>query len=110
MQVGRETRIRRNPRVAYRRMSGDEGGVLLHLDTAAYHGLNPTGSVIWERIRDGVTVADLTEDVRTVFEDAPPELDRDVVGFVSDLLTRGLLEVVGGSDAPADTARATPGA
>jgi hypothetical protein len=103
MQVGGGTRIRRNPRVVYRRMSGEEGGVLLHLDTAAYHGLNPTGSAIWERIRDGVTVAELTEDVRAVFEDAPPELDRDVTGFVSDLLARGLLEVVGGPDAPADT-------
>ena len=41
------TILRRNPRVEYRGMGEREGGVLLHLDTAAYHGLNEVGALIW---------------------------------------------------------------
>jgi len=34
-----------NPRVVYRDLAAEEGGVLLHLDSGQYHGLNALGSM-----------------------------------------------------------------
>ncbi len=38
--------IRKNPQVVYRTLAG-EGGVLLHLESGAYHGLYEVGTLIW---------------------------------------------------------------
>ena len=46
------TLLRRNPRVESRSMGEGEGGVLLHLDTAAYHGLNEVGVLIWSLLEE----------------------------------------------------------
>lgn len=88
------TRIRKSPNVVFRKMSGDEGAVLLRLDTAAYHGLNATGAAIWDRVREGISLEELIREVRGIFEDPPPTLDGEVEGFVTALLERGLLEVL----------------
>ncbi len=94
MGVEPSTRIRRNPKVVFRRMSGDEGAVLLRLDTAAYHGLNPTGAVIWERVGEGITLGELVREAGAAFEDPPEDLAEQIGAFVEDLLERGLLEVI----------------
>ena len=41
------TRIRRNPDVVFRPLEEEQGGVLLHLQSGEYHGLNELGSLIW---------------------------------------------------------------
>ncbi len=86
-------------------MSGEEGAVLLRLDTAAYHGLNLTGAFLWERVTDGITVEELVRAADAAFEDAPEDLPSEVVAFVGDLLERGLLEVVDGGTDPAPPGR-----
>lgn len=96
MKIGPSTRIRRNPKVVFRRMSGQEGAVLLRLDTAAYHGLNATGALIWERVSDGITLEELVREAGAEFEDAPEDLANEIAAFVDDLLGRGLLEVADG--------------
>ena len=60
VRIERDQMIRPNPRSTFRELAEGSGGVLLHLDTAAYHGLNPrpwattsrrsstiSGSAIW---------------------------------------------------------------
>lgn len=84
-------RIRRNPRVEHRTLAGGEG-VLLHLDTAAYHGLNATGELIWDSIGSGTTFGELVLSVRRL-DDAPFELEGDVAAFVAALAERGLIFV-----------------
>lgn len=86
-------------------MSGEEGAVLLRLDTAAYHGLNPTGALLWERVADGITVEELVRVAAAAFEDAPEDLASEIAAFVGDLLERGLLEVVDGGSDPAPPGR-----
>lgn len=83
--------IRRNPRVQARRLAESGGAVLLHLDTAAYHGLNETGWLIWESVGDGAHFGDLVRTVDEQLEDSPPELDQDVSEFVEALVERDLL-------------------
>jgi hypothetical protein len=88
----RQAVIVRNPRVEYRKLA-EGGAVLLNLDTAAYHGLNRTGSVIWETVGEGKTLGDVVPEVASFFEDAPPSLMNEVTAFIQDLLERDLLRV-----------------
>lgn len=86
------TRIRRAPNVVFQSLAGEEGGVLLHLDTGVYHGLNPMGSRIWELLDSPRTEAELTELVAEDF-DAPTEvLSSDIRDFVEGLGERKLVE------------------
>jgi Coenzyme PQQ synthesis protein D (PqqD) len=92
LMVERSAMIIRNPRVEYRKL--EEGGaVLLNLDTAAYHGLNQTGSAIWESVGDGKSIDTLVPEVALFFEDAPPSLDQEITSFIEDLVERDLLRI-----------------
>jgi predicted Rdx family selenoprotein len=86
-------RVRRHPRAAFRELGGDEGAVLLQLDSGGYHGVNAMGSLIWELMEDGPTVAELIASVRDRVIDPPREVDDEVRAFVSDLAERDLVEV-----------------
>ena len=83
--------IQHNERAVFRDLAQDEGGVLLHLDTGAYHGINPIGVVIWNAIGDGSKLEELVDAVRLRVTDTPDELEADVVAFVEDLVQRDLL-------------------
>ena len=82
-----------SPRAVFRELADDVGGVLLHLDSGAYHGLNATGTLIWNLIGDGSTLGDLLSGLRSRIADAPADLEGDVEDFVQDLVERGLLTV-----------------
>ncbi|MDH3261532.1 MAG: PqqD family protein [Acidimicrobiia bacterium] len=84
-------RIQRNEQAVFRELAEGEGGVLLHLESGAYHGLNPIGTVIWGLVGDGSTFGDLVEGVRSRLTDAPAELVSDVAAFIEDLVERDLL-------------------
>jgi hypothetical protein len=87
------TVIIRNPRVEFRKLADGGGAVLLNLETAAYHGLNETGSLIWETVEQGMTLEDLIPRVASSFEDAPAELVDEITAFVENLVERDLLRV-----------------
>jgi hypothetical protein len=76
-------------------LTEEEGAVLLHLDTGAYHGLNPTGTLIWDLIGEGTTFGEILDGVRARLADAPADLSQDVAAFVADLAERDLLVVEG---------------
>jgi len=65
--------------------------VLLHLDTAAYHGLNEMGVAIWSLIEPGITFGALVDALRAQIADAPPSLDQDVSTFLGELQQRDLV-------------------
>ena len=72
-------------------LADGEGGVLLHLESGEYHGINEIGCLIWKLIDGERSVADLVEAVRREVEDAPPELADDVNRFIGDMRDRDLL-------------------
>jgi Coenzyme PQQ synthesis protein D (PqqD) len=83
--------IRRNPQVVYRELAGEGGGVLLHLESGAYHGLNETGSLIWDLI-DGERDFDaVVAGLREQLDDAPDDLDAETERFLADLRKRDLI-------------------
>ena len=85
------SKIHKNPQVAARELSAEEGAVLLHLETAQYHGINPVGLLIWELLDGERTVTDVVAAVRAQVHDPPPELEDDVLEFLNDVLKRGLV-------------------
>jgi len=87
------TVVRRSDRVAYRKLTDDAGGVLLHLDTAAYHGVNEIGALIWSALEGDPTLEDVVARVREHVPDAPAELDEDVAAFLTGLADRNLVSL-----------------
>ena len=87
------TRISRNPDVVFRSLEEEQGGVLLHLQSGAYHGLNELGSLIWGLIENETRFADLVDGVRAETVDAPASVEQDVSGFVEDLSARDLVRL-----------------
>jgi hypothetical protein len=92
--MNRDSKIARNPKIVARELGEPQGAVLLHLETGAYHGLNPVGFVVWELIDGERTVADLVEGVRARIEDAPPQVEQDVIKFLEAGLARNLILLV----------------
>jgi len=86
-----DSRVCRNPQVTYRDL--EEGGVLLHLESGAYHGLNRTGSVIWKLLGPEPTLPRLIEQVRESFEDPPQTIADEVADFVAGMSERDLIRL-----------------
>jgi len=79
----------RNPQVVYRDLANEEGGLLLHLKSGQYHGVNETGFAIWELI-DGVrTISDISAALTKDGEagSVGPEVSR----FIEELRQRDLV-------------------
>jgi len=87
------TRIRRNTDVVFRPLEDEQGGVLLHMQSGEYHGLNELGSLIWGLMENETRFADLVDSVRAETEDAPTSVDEDVSRFVEDLNARDLVQL-----------------
>jgi hypothetical protein len=85
-----EAVIRKNPQVVYRALAG-EGGVLLHLESGAYHGLNEVGTLIWGLLDEERTFDQLVAELREHLLDPPDDLRGEVERFVADLRERDLL-------------------
>jgi hypothetical protein len=85
--------ISASSRATVRSLADGSGAVVLHLDTAAYHGLNEMGSLIWGIVEEGVTFGTLIERVRAEVDGAPPTLSDEITAFVRDLEARGLVTI-----------------
>ena len=92
--LDRDTRLQRNPGVVARPLAASEGGVLLHLESGAYHRFNPVGFATWELLEGVQTGAQLADALRARVVDAPPELERDVLGFLQAAVDRDLVRIV----------------
>ena len=93
MEDLRGVKVERNPRVVFRDLSEDEGAVLLHLDTGAYHGVNAVGGAIWKLLDEEVRVDKIVEKLRSLLVGAPPDLGDEVWEFLQDLDRRDLVRI-----------------
>jgi Coenzyme PQQ synthesis protein D (PqqD) len=97
--IASDTLIRPNPRVVHRELADEAGGVLLHLDTGAYHGLSATGALIWKLLGEGKTFGTLMAEFTAEVDDAPPEAESEVAQFLEELRERDLVIVGSSGDA-----------
>lgn len=86
------TILERNDRVEHRGLA-EEGGVLLHLDTAQYHGVNSIGALVWELLND-VTFGELLAELRLRLLDVPETFDEEIAEFLEELIDRDLIRAV----------------
>ena len=93
IEITLESTIRRSSRAIYRKMGEESGGVILHLDSAAYHSVNPTGALIWDLLESERTFEDLLAELRDREPDFPADLESDVVDFIEELRQRDLVEI-----------------
>ena len=83
--------VRRNPRAVFREV--ENGGLLLHLDTTAYHRVNRTGALIWVEIGEGQPVGGIVAAVRREMSEAPAATEDDVALYIEALASRDLITV-----------------
>jgi hypothetical protein len=83
--------VRRNPRVVFREI--EDGGLLLHLDTTAYHRVNRTGALIWVEIGEGRTEGGIVAAVRREMSEAPAGTDDEIASYIEALESRDLIKV-----------------
>jgi hypothetical protein len=89
--IHEDAKVCRNPRVSYRDL--EEGGVLLHLGSGSYHGLNGTGTLIWKLLDAEPTLDRLIEEVRDNLEDPPHTIAEEVAEFVVGMTERDLVQL-----------------
>ncbi len=87
------TMVHRNPRAVFRRLAEGSGGVLLHLDSTQYHGVNEVGAAIWELSESDIAFGDLVSALRDRLDDPPSDLEGDVESFLAELSERQLVEL-----------------
>ena len=87
-----ENRIRKSPHVVARVLGEDGGGVLLHLESGSYHGLNPVGWQIWDLIDGERSSGEILVELGARLGNPPPSLGEDVRTFLDGLRERDLIE------------------
>lgn len=90
------TVVTRNERATFRKLE-DGSGVILHLDTTQYHGVNEVGAAIWELTETPRSFDDLVEGLRKQLDDPPDDLASDVEEFLQNLVARDLVMLSPGS-------------
>lgn len=81
----------KNENVAFRRLAEGEGGVLLHLESGEYHGINEVGCLIWDLVDGERTIDGLVIAVGEGVEDPPADLADQVIVFLDTLRERDLI-------------------
>jgi hypothetical protein len=91
MPIEPSSTLQKNENVAFRRLAAGEGGVLLHLGSGEYHGINEVGCLIWENLDGERTVDEVVVALRDGIEDPPQDLVDEVVEFLEGLRERDLV-------------------
>lgn len=74
-------------------VESDEATVILDEQAEQYFSTNPTGSLLWKKLKTGTTREELISTILDEFDDADPSrVAEDVDNFVSQLERFGLLE------------------
>lgn len=90
------TTVRPAAGVVFRRLSPGQGGVLLHLETGAYHGINETGVALWELMGESAGLESVVDAFLRLLADPPTGAASEARGFFADLAARGLVEITPG--------------
>ena len=91
MSIDPSTTPAKNENVAFRRLAEGEGGVLLHLESGEYHGINEVGCLIWELVDGERTVDELVAGLAMRIDDTPADLGNEVIVFLQRLRDRDLV-------------------
>jgi hypothetical protein len=70
----------------------DDGEVvLLHLESKMYYSLNPTGERIWQGLKEGLTLREISRRLQKEFDVEADAADKSVVDLVNELCEQKLV-------------------
>lgn len=69
---------------------GDET-VLLHLENGTYYGLDAVGTLIWEMLKEGITLTAVCEAIAKEYGVAGAAVEADTRHFLGDLKAQNIL-------------------
>lgn len=73
----------------------DEGEVvLLHLESKTYYSLNLTGERVWQGLKQGLSLREISQRLQEEFDVDADRADRSVLSLVDELSQQKLLEIV----------------
>jgi hypothetical protein len=72
----------------------DEGEVvLLHLQSKTYYSLNRTGARIWQGVKQGVTLQEISRRLHAEFDVEENAAERSVLNLADELLQQQLVQM-----------------
>ena len=91
MTIHPDTRIQRNPGI----LAAEVGAELVMFsgDQGRYFGLNDVGAAIWERLEQPTTAGRLCAELRLLFAVEPDRCLEEVCAYLSEMLTKGLVNL-----------------
>src|ERR1700730_9328040 len=78
--------------VVFRELEG--GPFILNLESGVYFGLDPIGTRIWQLCQEHASLQSVWEAMQREFEASAETLQFDLLAFVDELSTRGLVTMV----------------
>jgi hypothetical protein len=87
-----DQRVRIHPQVVDTKL--DEGEVvLLHLEGKVYYSLNLTGERIWQGLKEGLSLSEISRRVQEEFDVDGDRADKSVLNLVNELSEQKLIEI-----------------
>jgi hypothetical protein len=77
--------------VVSRQVQNEE--VILNLKTGTYFGLDEVGTVIWDQIKSGKTLADILENLVGQYDSKPETIEKDLLALTQKLQKCQLIEL-----------------
>lgn len=72
-------------------LSGE--AAILDLKSSMYHGLNPTGTRVWQLLAEPRTVAEIRDALLGEYDVDAERCERDLIELLGELLAQGLIAV-----------------
>jgi hypothetical protein len=89
--------VRPHPDVVDTELDGEET-VVLHLESKQYYSLNPTGTRIWQGLKRGLNLSDISEQLQKEFAVDTFRAESSVLMLVEELAQQRLVVPVAGND------------
>jgi Coenzyme PQQ synthesis protein D (PqqD) len=98
MVISRTVRVAPAHKVLFRELGGE--AVILDLKTERYLGLDETGTRMWRLLTELDSIQAAYAALLDEYEVEPDRLRQDLVGFVEELSSHGLIEIVQAANPP----------
>jgi coenzyme PQQ synthesis protein D (PqqD) len=85
-----DQRVRPHPEVVDTVLEDGET-VLLQLESTTYYSLNPTGTQIWQGLKQGLPLAEISQRLQASYAVEADHAERSVLAFVHDLAQHQLV-------------------
>jgi hypothetical protein len=77
--------------VVFRELDGE--AVILNLESGVYFGLDPIGTRIWQLCQEHASLRLVWEAMQREFDESAETLQSDLLAFIDELSTRGLVTI-----------------